>query len=796
MDEKTLKALEYNKIINTLKDFPNSVLAKELVQKLKPSTDTGEIIRMQSETTRAVNMIVKKGNPPLGELPDIRGSLKRVEIGAILEPEELISIAYLLKISRNMREYYRSDKEEQCERCNELDIFFSNLKVHKGTEDRINDCIISEEEISDNASGELRNIRRKISNANEKIKSTLNNIIHSTKYQKYLQDFIVTIRGGRYVVPVKSEYRAEVKGIVHDTSTSGSTLFIEPVSVVELNNQLRQLEAEEKREIQKILSELTALVNENLQDLYYNLDIVVNLDFIFAKAKFSIELYGIQPKINTNGYINIRKARHPLLDDDKVVPIDIYLGDNFKSLVITGPNTGGKTVTLKTLGLLIIMVQSGLHIPAEEKTEVSVFNKIYADIGDEQSIEQNLSTFSSHMTNIVKILREADETSLVLLDELGAGTDPVEGAALAMSILEYLYAKGAFTAATTHYSELKMFALNTPGMENASCEFNVETLQPTYKLLIGIPGKSNAFAISKRLGLNTDIIQRATEFISQDKKKFEDVISRLEDDRKITSKEKDMAIQYKRETEELKKKLNEEKESFEDKKESIINEARREARRIIQQAKLETEDIIKELKKLEEIRDVSQKNNEIQDTRTRLNKNLNDIDALLFNQTEKSEEKISIPKSEIKPGRLVKVKSIDQKGTIISEPNQDNEVRVQVGIMKINVHMSDLKLIEEKNLDKFSGGTVRVNNLKSSYVKNELSVRGQVLDEALHNVDKFLDDAAMAGLKEVIIIHGKGAGILRGGIHDMLKNHQQVKGYRLGGYGEGEHGVTIVEMKH
>ena len=697
MVEKTLEILEYNKIINILSDLSDTVLTKELINKLKPSADISEINRMQRETTEAVNMIIKKGNPPLGTLQDIRGSLKRVEIGAVLEPVELINISYLLKVIRNMKNYYKSDKDKQEDNYRELEIYFSNLKVHKAIEDKINDCIISEEEISDNASPQLKNIRRKIANINDKIKNTLDNIIHSSKYQKYLQDFIVTIRSGRYVVPVKSEYKSEVKGLVHDTSASGSTLFIEPVSVVAFNNELRQLEAEEKKEIQKILAELTNVINENLQDIIYNLDIAVTLDFIFAKAKLSIQLNAVQPQINTNNYINIKKARHPLLETDIVVPIDIYLGNKFNTLVITGPNTGGKTVTLKTLGLLVLMAQSGLHIPAEEKTELPIFDNVFADIGDEQSIEQNLSTFSSHMTNIVRILDKADSRSLILLDELGAGTDPIEGTALAMSILEYLYNKGALTAATTHYSELKMFALNTSGMENASCEFNVETLQPTYKLLIGIPGKSNAFAISKRLGLDEKLINRAKEFITQDKKKFEDIISRLEDDRKTTKQEKDMVIRYKREIEDLRNTLVEEKKKFDDRKEGILAEARREARKIIQQATKEAEDIIKELKKADDIKDFNKRNEKIQQTREKLNKNINDIDALLFNGHNNVNQEIKIPESAIKPGKLVKVKSLDQKGSIISGPNQDNEVRVQVGIMKINVHMSDLKLLDENN---------------------------------------------------------------------------------------------------
>ncbi len=799
MHNKTLTVLEYNKILEQLAAHAASTTTKEYIQKLTPSIDFGEIKKWQQETDEAVTMILRKGNAPIGALYHIDNILRRVKIGAILSPKELLQVANVLSISKRVKKYAKENRKPLADGTQEhytcLDPIFEDIQILNALVQSIKDCIISEQEIADHASSELSSIRRQIKSATNKVKDLLAQMIQSPKYQKYLQEPIVTMRGDRHVVPVKSEYKGMVSGIVHDSSASGATLFVEPMAVVEANNQLRQLRSKEEQEIERILAALTVDVSEHLQTISSNAKIIIELDFIFAKAKLSIAMHAVQPEINDVGYINIKRARHPLLDQKTVVATDIYLGKNFDTLVITGPNTGGKTVTLKTIGLFTLMAQAGLQIPADYGSEMAVFDKVFADIGDEQSIEQSLSTFSSHMTNIVNILNEVDQRSLVLFDELGAGTDPVEGAALAMAILEHLHQLGARTAATTHYSELKLFALSTTGIQNAACEFDVETLKPTYKLLIGVPGKSNAFAISKRLNLQQPIIDRAKTLITQEDMRFEDVISELEKNRYISEQEKQKAIRYKKEASALKETLEEQKHKFHEQKEKMHQEAALQERKIIQQAKEEAEEIIASLKKMQEQQADAIANKEIEDARNKLRQKEDTLDEKLSKTVMPQKRYAKLPKN-LKPGDRVEITTLNQKGTVISAPDANEEVMIQVGIMKINVHLSNLRKVSEENkVTNKSGGMGKLGVAKASNISTEVDVRGQMLEDALMHVDKFLDDAMLGGLKQITIIHGKGTGVLRKGIHNILKSHKHVKKFRLGKYGEGESGVTVVELK-
>jgi DNA mismatch repair protein MutS2 len=628
---------------------------------------------------------------------------------------------------------------------------------------------------------------------NDSIRDKLNSIISSSNNKKYLQDSIVTIREGRYVVPVKQENRGNFPGLVHDQSSSGATLFVEPMAVVELNNELKELKIEEQHEIERILIELTNMIRERTNEIRNNQKILQRLDFIFAKGKIAVNMDGTKPILNDRGYINIKKGRHPLLDKKKVVPIDIYIGDDFRTLVITGPNTGGKTVTLKTVGLLCLMAQSGLHIPADHNSEVGVFNKIFADIGDEQSIEQNLSTFSSHMTNIVEILKNVEEKNLVLFDELGAGTDPVEGAALAMSILDYLYNIKVRTIATTHYSQLKIYALTKEGVENASMEFDVETLSPTYKLSIGIPGKSNAFEISKRLGLMDYIISHAQTLISKENVDFEDVLKTMDQDRKRIEENKLETERLKIEIERLKEELTDEKERTQEAKEKIIYKAKEEARNILRNAKEESDLIVSNLRNISnEIE--RERNIKIQEAQDKLKSKLNETEKDL--SIKLLDVKSSNPPKNLKVGESVEILSLNQSGIVVSLPDDNGNLQVQVGIMKINVPVSSLRRIKENDSQKRTAVmTKNILKFKTQDIKNEIDLRGETLDEALLDLDKYLDDVYISGLKEIYIIHGKGTGVLRSGISDLLKSHKHVKSYRLGKYGEGGSGVTVVELK-
>ncbi len=792
MEAKTYKVLEYDKIVKMLVEKAESQLGKNMAKNIKASSDIEEVEYMQRETQEALKLFIDKGTPPLYGIYDISHELKMAEIGGVLSPGSLLKISDSLRVSRNLKRYIKEVREQGKLDCPIVQGLIEDLRTFKTIEEEINNAIVGEDEISDNASGALRSIRRQIMNKNDSIKDKLNSITNSNKYKKYLQDSIVTVRDGRYVVPIKQEYKSYFPGIVHDQSSSGATLFVEPMAVVELNNELRELEIKEKEEIEKILRKLSNLVAEEASSIKNNQKILQRLDFIFAKGKLALEMNGTKPNLNNKGYINIKQGRHPLLKVDKVVPIDIYIGKDFNTLVITGPNTGGKTVTLKTVGLLTLMGQSGLHIPADFDSEIGVFDQVFADIGDEQSIEQSLSTFSSHMTNIVNILEKVDENSLVLFDELGAGTDPTEGAALAMSILEHLLKKNIRTIATTHYSQLKIYALTTEGVRNASVEFDVDTLSPTYRLLIGVPGKSNAFEISKRLGLQDYIINYAKTLVSKESVEFEDVLQAIDRDRKIIEENRFEAEKLKYEVEKLKEELSREKEKTKETKEKIILKAKEEARNILRAAKEESDNIIEELRQISQ--DIEkERSKKIYQSQEKLRLKLNEVENSISDDilNVKSNE----PPKNLKIGDTVEVLSLNQKGTVLELPDEDGNVVVQVGIMKVNVHISTLKRAESDELDKGKVSTKNIIRTKSANVQKEIDLRGKTLDEALLDLDKYIDDVYLAGIKEAYIIHGKGTGVLRSGINSYLKRHKHIKSSRMGKYNEGGDGVTVIELK-
>jgi len=791
MNEKTLRVLEFDKIIEKLLSRAATSLGKDKVRELKPETQSEKIKDMLKETDDGVTYILRKGSPPLGAIHDIRASLKRVELGASLGPGELLKVADVLRACRNLKGYAGDIIDKDDNNC--VSSLISALEINKRIEDKINIAIISEEEISDAASTTLANIRRQIREKQNSIRDKLNDIVRNSRYQKFMQESIVTMRGDRYVIPVKQEYRNEIQGLVHDSSASGATIFIEPLSVVEANNAIKQLMIKEQLEIERILQELTSEVATIIEPLKANISMLAELDFIFAKAKLSADFRCVSPKINNEGNIIIKKGRHPLIDQKVVVPIDFWIGKEFKTLVVTGPNTGGKTVTLKTVGLFTLMAQAGLHIPANEGSEISVFKKVFADIGDEQSIEQSLSTFSSHMKNIVGILNEADDESLALFDELGAGTDPTEGAALAISILDHLRNIGAVTVSTTHYSELKVYAITTEGVENACCEFDVETLRPTYNLLIGVPGKSNAFAISKRLGLSDDIIEMAKERLTTDEIKFEDMLINIEKNRSQAEKDKMQAESLKLEVEKLRNDLANQVKKLNDQKEKVLREAREEARKIYIQAKRDAEDILDQMRKLERERETAERNKAVEEMRLKLKRNVDKLDEALAESILPKNGYVKPPQN-LKPGDSVVIVNLNQKGTVITPPDKDGQAVVQAGVMKINVHVTNLRYVDEQKneIKKINSG--RVGIVKTKNISPEIDLRGMNLDEAVEAVDKYLDDASIAGLKEVTLIHGKGTGVLRNGIHQFLKLNSHVSSYRLGKYGEGESGVTVVEV--
>lgn len=791
MNEKTLKVLEYYKIVEMLEEKTESQLGGEMAKGINPLTDINEIKKMQNETEEALELIIRRGNPPLYGIYDISYELKMADIGGALSPGALLKVSDSLRVTRNLKNYMKEVREEDETKYPILQNLMDNLRIFKDIEDEINNAILNENELSDNASPKLRSIRRQIINKNQSIKDKLNSIIGSGRYKKYLQDSIVTMRESRYVVPIKQENKAFFPGIVHDQSSSGATLFVEPMAVVELNNELRELELEERKEIERILKELSQLVSYEGEDIGNNQKILQEIDFIFAKGKLALEMDGTKPILNDKGYINIKKARHPLLDSKTVVPIDIYLGKDFNSLVITGPNTGGKTVTLKTVGLITLLAQSGLHIPADFNSQVGVFNQIFADIGDEQSIEQSLSTFSSHMTNIIKILDEVGDNSLVLFDELGAGTDPTEGAALAMSILDNLLKKSIRTIATTHYSQLKIYALTTDGVRNASVEFDVETLRPTYRLLIGVPGKSNAFEISKRLGLQDYIIEYAKTLVSKESMEFEDVLQAIDRDRRTIEEEKFVIEKLKSEVEKLESQVKAEKKKAEENREKIILQAKEEARNILRIAKEESDTIVQELREISHEVE-KDRNRKIQESQEKLKTSLNEVERSLAENVLNIKSKE--PPKNLKIGETVEVLSLNQIGNVLELPDENGNLLVQVGIMKANVHISTLRRSAEEETETIQTSTRNIIKSKSA-VKNEIDLRGKTLDEALLDLDKYIDDVYIAGIKEAYIIHGKGTGVLREGIKGYLKGHRHIKSFRIGKYGEGGDGVTVVELK-
>jgi len=791
MNKKTLAKLEYNKIIELLSEHASSFSGKERCKKLKPLTDIEEIQTAQEETAAAFTRIVKKGRPSFGGVKPVNDSLRRLEIGGTLGSGELLRICMLLENAGKAKAYGRHETVDEAEDC--LDTYFSQLVPAAALTAEIRRCILDEDEISDDASPGLKHIRRQINQMNDKVHSALSGIVNGSM-RTYLQDAIITMRGDRYCIPVKAEYRGQVAGLIHDQSSTGSTLFIEPMAVVQLNNSLKELYGKEQEEIQVILARLSADAAEYIENIRINYTVLTTLDFIFAKGSLALDMNASRPQFNNEGRIRIREGRHPLLEQKNVVPITVALGDTFDLLIVTGPNTGGKTVSLKTVGLFSLMGQAGLHIPALDRSELAVFTEVYADIGDEQSIEQSLSTFSSHMTNIVSFLKKVDEHSLVLFDELGAGTDPTEGAALAASILQYLHERGIRTMATTHYSELKVYALTTPGVENACCEFDVETLRPTYHLLIGIPGKSNAFAIAGKLGLPDYIIEDARSRLTEQEESFEDLLTDLEASRRTIEKEQTEIASYRRELERLKQETEEKRRKLEEQRERILREANEKAHSILAEAKETADETIRNFRKFGK---ESISAAEMEKERERLRKKMDKARSGMNTETKKP-RKIYKPE-DFKPGEAVKILSMNLTGTVSSHPDSKGNVTVQMGILRSQVNISDLELIEEEPsyLKKTvkSTGKGKVKMSKSLSVSPEINLLGKTVDEATSELDKYLDDASLAHLTTVRIVHGKGTGALRAGIHKFLKRQKHVKSFRLGAFGEGDAGVTIVELK-
>ena len=792
MNQKALSSLEYPKIIERLTEKASSPMGKELCRKLQPSTDINRIRLMQTQTKDALTRLFQKGSVSFGSVKDIRGSLKRLEIGSSLGIMEILSVCALLENTSRVKAYSRGDRSDLP--SDSLDSMFEQLAPLTPLSSEIRRCILSEDEISDDASPALRQVRRNMKVTNDRIHTQLSGLVNGNAHT-YLQDSVITMRNGRYCIPVKAEYKGQVPGMIHDQSSTGSTLFIEPMAVVKLNNDMRELELQEQKEIEIILASLSEQIAEEREAIALNLELMVQLDFIFARAGLAMDMNGSEPVFNEEGRVLLKKARHPLIPKKKVVPIDIRLGDDFDLLIITGPNTGGKTVSLKTVGLLTLMGQAGLHIPALDRSELALFHEIYADIGDEQSIEQSLSTFSSHMTNIVSFLEKADSRSLVLFDELGAGTDPTEGAALAISILSYLHDKGIRTMATTHYSELKVYALSTPGVENACCEFSVETLRPTYRLLIGIPGKSNAFAISSKLGLSDQIIERAKEQISEQDESFEDVLSSLEENRVTIENERLEIARYKEEIKTLKAQLESRQEKLDAQRDRILRQANEEAHKVLEEAKEYADQTMKLFHKF-------QKNNvdtsAVERERQELRKRMNKAEKNMSDRQETKKPKKLLTAKDIRPGDSVKVLSMNLKGTVGSRPDSKGFLFVQMGIIRSKVHLSDLELVDEPvittpSLQKTGAGKIRMS--KSASVSTEINLLGRTVDEAIAELDKYLDDAYIAHLKSVRIVHGKGTGALRKGIHDYLRRQKHVSSFRLGEFGEGDAGVTIVDFK-
>lgn len=792
MNQKVLRTLEYNKIVERLAEYAFGADTKERCLSLLPYTSLSEITNAQQQTKDAMNRSLKKGRLDCSGIKPLSSAIRRVEIGGTMNIEELLGLCKLLETARRVKAYGRKEREDIP--SDSLNEFFDGLEPLSPLCDEIRRCIISVDEISDDASSNLKSIRRSIRSTGDRIHAQLNQMLNNQNVRNCLQDFVITMRNGRYCLPVKAEAKSQITGMVHDQSSSGSTLFIEPMAVVNLNNELKELSIKEQDEIAVILATLSAKAGEYIPAIETDYQILTELDFIFAKAAYALEYNGITPHFNTERKIRILKGRHPLLDAKKVVPIDISLGSDFDQLVITGPNTGGKTVSLKTVGLLTLMGQAGLPIPAGDRSELAVFDDIFADIGDEQSIEQNLSTFSSHMTNIIHILKEANEHSLVLFDELCAGTDPTEGAALAVSILSYFHSRGIRTMATTHYSEIKIYALTTSGIENACCEFDVETLSPTYRLLIGIPGKSNAFAISKKLGLSDTLIEDARTRISSNEQNFEDLLSDLEASRITIEKEQAEINRYKSEITALKQQLKNKQEKLDESRDAILRKAKEEANQILQEAKDTADEAIRNFNKYGTTRPSIQ---EMEKQRTNIR------EKMAANEKKSSKEKETaiynpkVPKK-LRIGDSVKVLSMNLTGTVHSLPNAKGDLFVQMGILRSQVNIKDLVLIEDaapgsKKYAKTGAGKLKMS--KSASVSTEINLIGKTVDEAIALLDKYLDDAYLAHLPSVRIVHGKGTGALRSAVQSHLKRQSYIKSFHLGEFGEGDAGVTIAEFK-
>ncbi len=789
MNEKVLRILEYTKIISQLKEKATSEPGKKLAESLLPMTDLDEIRKAQNQTADALGRLFAKGSTSFGSNKDLGMSLKSLEVGSVLSVIELLRIASFLDNVNRIKTYGRKERDDIP--GDSLEPYFDSLEPLTPLANEINRCILSEEEIADDASPALKHIRRSMTITNDRIHSQLNSMLNGS-LRTYLQDAVVTMRDNRYCVPVKAEYKSQVPGMIHDQSSTGSTFFIEPAAVVNLNNELKELSIKEQEEIEAIMAALSAQAAAHTEALATNQKSMTMLDFIFAKASLAMEHNATMPLFNTKQQIQIRKGRHPLIDRKKVVPVDISLGIDFDLLIITGPNTGGKTVALKTVGLLTLMGQAGLHIPALDRSHLSVFREVYADIGDEQSIEQSLSTFSSHMTSIVSILQKADAQSLCLFDELGAGTDPTEGAALAISVLDHLHGRGIRTMATTHYSELKVYALSTPFVENACCEFNVETLRPTYRLLIGVPGKSNAFAISSRLGLPDYIIEEAKKHITQDKESFEDLLANLENSRLTIEKEQAEIEAFKREIEGLKKRLESKQEKIDQSRDRIIREANEEAREILQNAKELADETIRTFQKAgtSSIKDLEK-------SRRKVNEKISEKNEKLALKAEKPTHKLLKP-NQLRPGDSVKIVSMGLKGSVSSLPDKNGKLFVQCGIIRSQVSLDDLVLLEDdtiqtEKMQRSSSGKLKMS--KSYSISTEINLLGKTVDEALSELDKYLDDAYLAHLPSVRIVHGKGTGALRKAVQGYLRKSRVIKSFRLGEFGEGDAGVTIAEFK-
>ena len=793
MNTKVLNTLEYTKIIDLLTEKADSEPGKKLCRELVPSTDLSAIRTVQRETKDALARLFRIGSTSFGSNRDLGFSIRSLEIGSSLSMSELLKLASFLDNVSRIKTYGKKEREDLPN--DSLDAYFEGLTPMTQLANEINRCILSEEEMADDASPRLKSIRRSKLSTNEKIHSQLTSMVNGA-YRTFLQDAVITMRDNRYCIPVKAEYKSQVSGMVHDQSSTGSTFFIEPAAVVNLNNQLKELDLQEQEEIEVILGDLSSQAAVHTSELAADQKIMTTLDFIFAKAKLAMEQNATEPIFNTEHYIQIRKGRHPLLDKKKAVPIDVRLGKDFDLLVITGPNTGGKTVSLKTVGLFTLMGQAGLHIPALDRSELSIFSEVYADIGDEQSIEQSLSTFSSHMTRVVHILQHADADSLCLFDELGAGTDPTEGAALAIAILNYLHDRGIRTMATTHYSELKIYALSTNFVENACCEFDVETLRPTYRLLIGIPGKSNAFAISSKLGLSDEIINAAKEQISKEDESFEDVIADLEQSRVTIEKEQQEIAEYKERIRTLQEQLQKKNEKIDQAKDKILRDANEKARAILQEAKDVADETIRDFNKAGASADIKELEKKRQKVRDKINEKNGKL-ALGNNQKKPANQKTVDPKK-LKKGDSVKIISMNLKGIVNTLPDARGNLFVQCGIMRMQTNINDLVPVKEETitapaLQRTNTGKLKMS--KSFSVSSEINLLGCTVDEAIAKLDKYLDDAYLAHLPSVRVVHGKGTGALRNAVQSHLKRLKYVKEYRLGEYGEGDAGVTIVTFK-